>query len=50
MLSIIPGVFHVIMGLLMFRYRITDSYYNDMKARGLIKDEAPEYLTESPLL
>jgi len=50
MLSIIPGVFHVIMGLLMFKYRITDSYYNEMKARGLIKDESPEYLTETPLV
>lgn len=48
MLSIIPGVFHVIMGLLMFRYRITDTYYNDMKAKGLIEDEAPEYITEAP--
>jgi GPH family glycoside/pentoside/hexuronide:cation symporter len=49
MLSVMSGVFHVIMGLLMFKYRITDSYYNDMKARGLIADEAPEYLTEQPL-
>jgi len=48
MLSIISGVFHVIMGLLMFKYRITDRYYNDMKARGLIEDEAPEYITEAP--
>jgi GPH family glycoside/pentoside/hexuronide:cation symporter len=48
MLSIIPGVFHVIMGLLMFRYRITNRYYDDMKERGLIADESPEFLTESP--
>jgi glycoside/pentoside/hexuronide:cation symporter, GPH family len=48
MLTIIPGVFHLIMGLLMFKYRITDSYYNDMKERGLIADEAPEFLTEAP--
>ena len=48
MLSVISGVFHVIMGLLMFKYRITDRYYNDMKARGLIQDEAPEYITEAP--
>jgi GPH family glycoside/pentoside/hexuronide:cation symporter len=34
MLSVIPGVFHAIMGGLMFRYRITDRYYNDMKASG----------------
>jgi GPH family glycoside/pentoside/hexuronide:cation symporter len=48
MLTVISGVFHVVMGLLMFKYRITDSYYNDMKARGLIADEAPEFLTEPP--
>ncbi|KAA9130510.1 MFS transporter [Marinihelvus fidelis] len=48
MLSIIPAVFHVAMGLLMFGYRITDKYYNDMKSKGLIEDEAPEYITEMP--
>ncbi|NKF24204.1 MFS transporter [Solimonas marina] len=31
MLSIIPGAFHALMGLLMFRYRITDAYYREMK-------------------
>jgi len=50
MLSIIPGLFHVIMGGLMFGYRITDRYYNEMKAGGKFPDEAPEYLTESPQL
>jgi len=50
MLSVISGAFHLIMGLLMFRYRITDRYYNDMKERGLIADEAPEFLTEPPQL
>ena len=30
MLSIIPGLFHFVMGLLMFRYRITDAFYRDM--------------------
>ena len=49
MLSVISGLFHLIMGLLMFRYRITDRFYNDMKERGLVADESPEYLTESPL-
>jgi GPH family glycoside/pentoside/hexuronide:cation symporter len=33
MLTIIPAVFHVIMGLLMFRYKITDSYYETIKAK-----------------
>ncbi|WNH09285.1 MFS transporter [Thalassobellus suaedae] len=33
MLTIIPGVFHVIMGLLMFRYKITDDYYETIKKK-----------------
>ena len=33
MLTIIPGVFHVIMGGLMFRYKITDKYYETIKAK-----------------
>lgn len=35
MLSIIPGVFHTIMGGLMFKYKITDSYYEEMKRVSL---------------
>lgn len=35
MLTIIPGLFHTIMGLLMFRYRITDDYYERLKAGQL---------------
>ena len=50
MLSVISGVFHVVMGLLMFKYRITDGYYNEMKERGLFGDEAPEYVSEAPQL
>jgi GPH family glycoside/pentoside/hexuronide:cation symporter len=33
MLTIIPGVFHVIMGMLMFRYKITDEYYETIKTK-----------------
>lgn len=33
MLTIIPGVFHVIMGGLMFRYKITDKYYETIKTK-----------------
>lgn len=33
MLTIIPGFFHVIMGGLMFRYKITDKYYETIKAK-----------------
>ncbi|MGD0814665.1 MAG: MFS transporter [Verrucomicrobiota bacterium] len=29
LLTVIPGFFHLIMGLLMFRYFITDKYYNE---------------------
>ena len=31
MLSIIPGFFHLLMGLLMFKYRISDDYYRGVK-------------------
>jgi GPH family glycoside/pentoside/hexuronide:cation symporter len=31
MLSIIPGAFHLLMGLLMYRYRITNEYYEQIK-------------------
>jgi GPH family glycoside/pentoside/hexuronide:cation symporter len=30
LLTVIPGAFHLVMGLLMFKYRITDKYYNEM--------------------
>ncbi|MFD0836719.1 MFS transporter [Mariniflexile aquimaris] len=33
MLTIIPGIFHVIMGGLMFRYKITDEYYETIKTK-----------------
>lgn len=33
MLTIIPGIFHVIMGGLMFRYKITDEYYETIKKK-----------------
>ncbi len=35
MLSVIPGVFHAIMGGLMFKYKITDKYYEEMKRDSL---------------
>jgi GPH family glycoside/pentoside/hexuronide:cation symporter len=38
MLSVIPGFFHFLMGVLMFKYRISDDYYStvkeDMRAQG----------------
>ena len=40
MLSVIPGFFHFLMGALMFKYRISDSYYDtvkqDMRAHGYV--------------
>ncbi len=37
MLSVIPGVFHFIMGALMFKYRISDDYYGEVKNEMRIK-------------
>lgn len=37
MLTVIPGAFHVLVGVLMFKYRVTDEYYREMmdaKTRG----------------
>ena len=33
MLTLIPGVFHVINGMLIYRYKITDKYYETIKAK-----------------
>ncbi|WP_339896736.1 MFS transporter [uncultured Gilvimarinus sp.] len=46
MLTIIPGLFHAFLGFVMFKYKITDRFYNEMKARGEIATEAPEYTVE----
>lgn len=35
MLTLIPGAFHVVVGLLMFRYRITDKFYHAMMQQPL---------------
>lgn len=32
MLTVIPGFFHFVMGMLMFKYRISDQYYTEVKA------------------
>jgi GPH family glycoside/pentoside/hexuronide:cation symporter len=47
MLSIIPGFFHLVMGLLMFKYHITDKFYNEMmhdqaSRTGLSEDSVRE--------
>jgi GPH family glycoside/pentoside/hexuronide:cation symporter len=54
MLTILPGLFHTLLGLVMFKYRITDKFYIEMQAgrasvnppkSGLTED----YITEPPL-
>ena len=35
--TVIPGFFHLVMGLLMFRYRISDAHYVDVKNKMLQK-------------
>jgi GPH family glycoside/pentoside/hexuronide:cation symporter len=39
LLTVIPGAFHLVTGLLMFRYRITDKYYSEMM-RGRLAEQA----------
>ncbi len=33
MLTVIPGFFHLLMGMLMFKYRISDDYYGSVKVQ-----------------
>jgi GPH family glycoside/pentoside/hexuronide:cation symporter len=40
MLSIIPGFFHTLTGLLMFKYRITDDYYVEVRTEMLALERA----------
>ena len=37
MLSLIPGFFHFVMGALMFKYRISDDYYGEVKSEMRLK-------------
>ncbi|GJJ00053.1 MFS transporter [Duganella rhizosphaerae] len=37
MMTLIPGFFHTVMGLLMFKYRINDEYYTEVKAEMGVK-------------
>jgi GPH family glycoside/pentoside/hexuronide:cation symporter len=47
MLSVIPGFFHFLMGLVMFRYRITDHFYNEMMGAWTTR-KAPTHTLENP--
>lgn len=37
MLTVIPGVFHTLLGLVMFKYRITDKFYREMVDSQIVK-------------
>lgn len=45
MLTIIPGVFHLLTGIIMFRYIITDKYYNSMSTESVLQTK--EHLSEA---
>jgi GPH family glycoside/pentoside/hexuronide:cation symporter len=50
LLTVIPGVFHLVMGLLMYKYRITDKFYNDMmRHRAAGTGPSAERLAEAPV-
>jgi len=40
MLSVIPGLFHLLMGLFMFKYKVTDSFYHTMLSTNAIPGAA----------
>ncbi|MDF4751147.1 MFS transporter, partial [Vibrio parahaemolyticus] len=39
MLTVIPGLFHFLMGTLMFKYKVTDKYYQAMTATNILEEE-----------
>lgn len=41
MLTVIAGGFHLLMALVMFKYRITDNFYHQMLARKMPADSGP---------
>jgi len=50
LLTVIPGFFHALMGLVMFKYRITDQYYRDMTGGQEPKSGlSEEFTNEQPL-
>jgi GPH family glycoside/pentoside/hexuronide:cation symporter len=48
LLTVIPGFFHLAMGLLMFKYFITDKYYNE-NIRELVTHESADGAKEAPV-
>jgi GPH family glycoside/pentoside/hexuronide:cation symporter len=49
LLTVIPGVFHLAMGLLMYKYFITDKYYNE-KIRERVTHENADGAREAPVV
>ena len=47
LLTVIPGVFHLVMGLLMYKYFITDKYYNE-QIREKATHESADVVKEAP--
>jgi len=47
LLTVIPGVFHLVMGLLMYKYFITDKYYNE-QIREKVTHEVADGVKEAP--
>jgi GPH family glycoside/pentoside/hexuronide:cation symporter len=47
LLTVIPGFFHLAMGLLMYKYFITDKYYNE-NIRELVTHESADGVKEAP--
>lgn len=41
MLTIIPGVFHLLTGIIMFKYVITERYYNSMNSANSLENKNP---------
>ncbi|QXO19000.1 MFS transporter [Vibrio ostreae] len=39
MLTVIPGLFHFLMGALMFKYKVTDRFYHSMTATNILEQD-----------
>ncbi len=49
-LSAIPGVFHLVTGFLMYKYRITDKYYNDLMSEQSSPVPVSAGIKEAPIV
>jgi GPH family glycoside/pentoside/hexuronide:cation symporter len=48
-LSVIPGFFHLVTGFLMFKYRITDKYYNELMGEQPAPVSVSADIQEAPI-